>query len=323
MPQRSRASSADAPRARLAPRYLAGVDGGGSGTRVRLQDALGRCTAGVGSAGPSSLSQGVAQAWRHVLEALDAAFADAGLAAVPPGEIAIGLGLAGAENPRQRQAFLAADPGFARCALFTDAQTTLHGAFGGGAGVVVAAGTGSIALAKGLDGAECRAGGWGFPSGDEGGGAWLGLHAMRIAQAALDGRTTAGALAHAVWRQAGADMPALLQWCLTAGQRQYAQLAPLVFNAAEQGDEAAGALLHAAAAELERLLHAVCAKAAGGAGLPIVLTGSIGERLRAFWPDALQGRCRQALGDSAQGALELLRAQLQQDGAGHRPGSMP
>ena len=60
------------------PLYWIGVDGGGTGTRARLQDPGGR-TLGEGKAGPSGLSQGLEQAWSHVELAVLAAFASAGL----------------------------------------------------------------------------------------------------------------------------------------------------------------------------------------------------------------------------------------------------
>lgn len=289
-----------------APRLLVGIDGGGSGTRARLADAHGRVL-GSGRAGPSALGQGVAQAWRHIGQALDAAFADAGRVRLPDLEVALGLGLAGVERPSRRDEFIAADPGFARCAVFSDAQTTLRGAFGGGPGIVIAAGTGSIGLVQTRDGTQRRAGGWGFPAGDEGSGAWLGLHAMQMAQAALDGRAAAGSLARAVWRIAGADAEALLQWCEAAGQHAYAQLAPAVFDAARDGDAAAVALLDAAAAELARHIDALSAGSTPDHDLPIVLAGSIGERLRERLPPAQRARCVDPAGDSADGALALLR----------------
>lgn len=291
------------------PRFAAGIDGGGSGTRARLQDLQGR-PLGYGRAGPSALGQGIAQAWRHIGQALDAAFAEAGLARAPAPEIALGLGLAGVDTESRRAAFLAADPGFAACALFGDGQTTLRGAFGGGPGIVIAAGTGSIGLVQRRDGTQRRAGGWGFPVGDEGSGAWLGLRAVQAAQAALDGRAAAGALTRAVWRVAGADAEALLHWCEHAGQHQYAQLAPCVFDAARDGDPAAAALLDAAAAELARHVEALAADSPADRDLPIVLAGSIGERLRARWPEALRVRCVAPAGDSADGALALLRETL-------------
>lgn len=291
-------------------RYLVGIDGGGSGTRARLADAQGRVL-GSGRAGPSALGQGVAQAWHHIGQAVDAAFAAAGLARAPEGDIALGLGLAGLERPARRDEFIAADPGFACCAVFSDAQTTLRGAFGSGAGIVVAVGTGSIGLARARDGSQRRVGGWGFPAGDEGSGAWMGLRAMHVAQAALDGREPAGPLAREVWRLAGGDADALLRWCENAGQHAYAQLAPAVFAAARDGDPAAAALLDAAAGEIADHVTALSRGPGADDDLPLVLAGGIGERLRDRLPPALRARCVAPLGDSADGALALLRDQLE------------
>ncbi|HLO96322.1 MAG TPA: hypothetical protein VK195_18595, partial [Burkholderiaceae bacterium] len=58
------------PEALAAVRYHVGVDGGGTGTRVKLADAAGHVL-GQGEAGPSALGQGVPQAWRHIREALE------------------------------------------------------------------------------------------------------------------------------------------------------------------------------------------------------------------------------------------------------------
>jgi glucosamine kinase len=288
------------------PRFVAGVDGGGTGTRARLQDASG-LTLGAGQAGPSGLGQGVDQAWRHVRQALDAAFTAAGLAPASPADIALGLGLAGAGVPAQRAAFLQADPGYALCVLDNDGVTQLLGAHAGRPGIVVAAGTGSVAAARHADGSLHQAGGWGFPVGDEGSGAWLGLRAMQHAQAVLDGRHDASALSAAVMQQAGADAPTLLAWCAQAGARHYAELAPRVFDAAAQGDAHAQVLLQAAAGELAGLVGAL---QAGPEPLPVVLCGSVGERLLPLWPAALRAQVVPAAGDSADGALHLVRAAL-------------
>ena len=166
----------------MAVLYVAGVDGGGTGTRVRLQGWAGPTpkraphrTLGQGEAGPSGLGQGAEPAWRHVMQALAAAFQHAGLPPSPPADIALGLGLAGAGVAAQRAAFLQADPGFALCVLDNDGVTQLLGAHGGAAGIVVAAGTGSVAAACDEAGHVRQCGGWGHPVGDEGSGAWLGL----------------------------------------------------------------------------------------------------------------------------------------------------
>lgn len=295
----------------MLPRYVAGVDGGGTGTRVRLQSLDGN-TLGQGEAGPSGLGQGIEQAWRHVMQALAAAFHGAGLPPAPPADIALGLGLAGAGVPAQRSSFLQADPGFARCVLCNDGVTQLLGAHAGGAGIVVAAGTGSVAAARDEAGQTHQCGGWGYPVGDEGSGAWLGLQAMRHAHAVLDGREVASALSAAVFNTVGDDAPALLAWCAGAGARRYAELAPLVFAAAEARCAIAQTLLQAAADELARLVHALqpAAASAGASAWPVVASGSVGVRLAPLWPAALRARWVQPAGDSMDGALQLVRAAL-------------
>ena len=289
-----------------AVRYVLGVDGGGTGTRARLQDRTG-ITLGHGQAGPSALSQGVPQAWRHVRQAVAEAFADAGLPTAPPAQCALGLGLAGAGVPAQRVAFTAADPGYALCRLENDGLTQLLGAHGGAPGIVAAAGTGSVAAALYADGRTRQVGGWGFPVGDEGSGAWLGLQAVRRLQATLDGRAVAGALSQAVAAVAGKAAADVLAWCAEARAPQYAALAPVVFAVAEQGDAFAKALLQAAANELAVLVNTL---QVGQAALPVVARGSVGERLALLWPDNLRNRLRPAAGDSADGALWLVRQAL-------------
>jgi glucosamine kinase len=297
-----------APHATAGCAYRVGVDGGGTGTRARLQDASGR-TLGEGRAGPSGLSQGVAQSWRHIGQAITAAFAAAGRPQPAVAAVALGLGLAGAEVEALNRECRNANPGYALGLLVNDGFTQLAGAHAGRPGIVVSCGTGAVAAAMDAEGRVRRSGGWGWPAGDEGSGAWLGLQAARALQHALDGRAAAGMLSAAVARITGADAPALQAWLAAAGQHQYAQLAPLVFDAAEQGDAAAAALLDRAAAEMARLVHAL-SHGAGAGTLPIVLNGSVGTRLAPRWPAALQARLVPAAGDGADGALLLLRRAL-------------
>jgi glucosamine kinase len=285
-------------------RFLVGIDGGGSGTRARLASMAGDAL-GFGSAGPSGLSQGIEQAWAHIQKAVEHAFADAGLAIAPPAQCAIGLGLAGAVVADRRAAFLRMAPAYGRLVLDSDAYTTVLGAHGGRAGIVVAAGTGSVAEALQRDGTRASVGGWGFPVGDEGSGAWLGLAAMRVAQCALDGRAPFGALARAVLEVAGPTRDAVLSWCGSAGQHAYAQLAPLVFQA-EGSDPLAAELLAGAARELE--LHALALDPQGE--LPVVMAGSIGRRLEPRLSPPLRARCVAAAGDAADGALLMIRQAL-------------
>lgn len=301
----------DSPRTNLvaqadgAPRFLIGVDGGGTGTRVRLTDLQGRVL-GQGDAGPSALGQGAGQAWRHIQQAVQAAVEQAGLGDVAPRDFAIGLGLSGVSVPSQAAEFLARQPGYALLALDADGFTTVLGAHGGQPGAVVAAGTGSVGGVLRRDGSRGCAGGWGWIGGDEGSGAWLGLKAVRHACQAMDGRVPASSLAQAVWAVAGASTDAMLAWGALAGQHAYASLAPLVFDCVDSDAVAAGFVAEAVG-ELEKLAQALDPEGS----LPLALCGSVAVRLAPDFSATLRARCVSPLGDSADGGLHLVRSALQ------------
>lgn len=284
--------------------FLVGIDGGGTSTRAVLARRAGPVI-GQGTAGPSALGQGIAQAWHNVELAIRHAFLHAKLPPAPREHCAIGAGLSGVSNLPWREAFVAADPGYAQLAAETDSFTMLLGAHGGKPGAIVIAGTGSVAEALRPDGSRCTVGGWGFPVGDEGSGAWLGLHAVRHAQAALDGRVNAGPLARHVWAECGRDRHALQAWCDRAGQFAYAQLAPHVFET-ESGDPAAAELLARAVAALEAIALAIDPKGR----LPLAVCGSVGRVLAPRMSPAVRSRLVEAADGASAGALSLIRQAL-------------
>lgn len=284
--------------------FLLGVDGGGSGTRALAQRRDGTVV-GRGEAGPSALGQGIGPAWAAIQRALRSAFESAGVPAPAWSRCALGAGLSGVHNPSWRDEFLATQPGFARITVDTDGYAMLLGAHGGQPGAMIAVGTGSVGEALRRDGRRVGVSGWGFPVGDESSGAWLGLRAMRLAQCAMDGRAQTGTLARAVWQHCGQDRDALQAWCGRAGQFAYAQLAPLVFEAAAT-DEAAEQLLQQAAADLHTM--ALALDPAGD--LPLAVCGSVGKMLVGRLPAALQSRCVQAQQDAAGGALLMAKNAL-------------
>jgi glucosamine kinase len=284
-------------------RYLVGVDGGGTATRTRVTRVDGGVV-GTAESGPSALGQGIDQAWRNVMQAIDGAFQSGAVADWRPEECAVGLGISGAIVHGQSRAFLAARR-FEQLALANDAFTALLGAHAGRPGAIVIAGTGSIGEALLPDGTHRSIGGWGYPIGDEASGAWLGMQAMRRTQMAVDGRAPADALVHAVQALAGSSRDALLAWCERAGQHAYASLAPLVF-ASEDADPWAAALLASAARGIEEIALALDPDTV----LPLVVAGSIGERLKTRLASALRARLVEPAGDAIDGALLLIRRQL-------------
>jgi glucosamine kinase len=283
-----------------ATHYLIGIDGGGTGTRIVLADARGVELAQA-TGGPSGLGLGVARAWQAIEAACGQAFAAAGLR-LDWAQCALGCGLAGVNNRDWLAEFIARAPQLRALDVQSDAYTTLLGAHGGEAGVIVAVGTGSIAAVLKCDGTWGIAGGYGFPSGDEASGAWLGLRAVVHAQQALDGRTPPDAFSAALLARIDvADREALVVWLCEANQTAYASLAPVVL--AHRDHPVAAALLAQAGADIAKLVDALDASAA----LPVALCGGLAGPLAEYVPASHRLRLRPPQADSAHGALELAR----------------
>ncbi|RQR49681.1 ATPase [Burkholderia sp. Bp9002] len=280
--------------------YAIGIDGGGSGTRAVLADRQGRELA-QGRGGPSGLGLGIERAWASIGLACADAFTQAGVA-FDWSRCALGCGLAGVNNAGWLAAFRAQAP-LDALAVESDAYTTVVGAHGGAPGLIVALGTGSIAAALDAAGACRIAGGFGFPSGDEASGAWLGMRALAYAQQALDGRAPRDAFAGALLAETGAaDRDALVAWSCDANQTAYARLAPLVF--AHRTHPYAAALIAQAGDEIGKMIDALDP----GHALPVALCGGLADALAPAVPARHAARLRAPLEDSAHGALRLALA---------------
>ncbi|AXF19223.1 ATPase [Burkholderia pyrrocinia] len=277
--------------------FAIGIDGGGTGTRAVLADRHGRELA-QGRGGPSGLGLGIERAWASIGAACADAFTQAGFA-FDWAQCALGCGLAGVNNAAWLAAFRAQAP-LGALAIESDAYTTVVGAHGGAPGLIVALGTGSIAAALDATGACRIAGGFGFPSGDEASGAWLGVRALAYAQQALDGRVPRDAFANALLAETGAqDRDALVQWSCDANQTIYARLAPIVF--AHRLHPVAGALIALAGDEIGKMIDALDPQQA----LPVALCGGLADALAPAVPARHAARLRAPLDDSAHGALRL------------------
>jgi glucosamine kinase len=244
------------------PRYV-GIDGGGTRATAVVCDAGGRELARVdGGAGIIHVTAPAAGA-RALADLTAAALRAAGNDPATAGEPAAVLccALAGAGRPPERQALRAAlhELGAARhVRIVTDAEAAMFDALGDGPGILLIAGTGSIAWGRSPTGAVARIGGWGHVFGDEGSGFQIGRHALRAVAHAHDGRGPATALLRPVLDHAGAATPEeLIHWAAAAAKGRIAALARLVVDAADRGDDAAIAILTAAAADLARHVDAL------------------------------------------------------------------
>ncbi|MGI8620084.1 MAG: BadF/BadG/BcrA/BcrD ATPase family protein [Gemmatimonadaceae bacterium] len=234
---------------------VAGVDGGGSKTHVIIARADDGSVVAEAEGGGSAVAPGHApESARTIASTVSAA-----LAKIEEGDKSLSLlivGVAGVGRRDECENLAAAleDLDIAdEVIVETDAEIALEDAFGGGAGIILIAGTGSIAHGRGPTGIRARCGGWGPKVGDEGSGAWIGRRALGIVAAAHDGREPATALTGAILTAAQLNEPEeLIPWAAAADARTLAALAPIVFATAAT-DPRAKALVDLAAEEL--VLH--------------------------------------------------------------------
>src|SRR5580658_343901 len=256
-------------RCRMGPLFL-GVDGGGSGCRVRLVDAAG---------------------------------AEAGLDRAVLARIHAGVGLAGIMTPADLPRIRAAGPRFASLRLASDAHIACLGAFAGEDGAIVIVGTGSVGHA--VIGGEARTvGGWGFEISDLGSGADIGREAVRAAVLGHDGLGPAGAFTAAVMARLGGSPARAVAWADTAHPRDYAEFARDTVRFAEEGDPVAAAILNTAAARIGAL---VCRLQTLGAAR-VCLMGGLGPVLEARLPVSSRSALARPRGDALDGAIRLARA---------------
>jgi glucosamine kinase len=238
-----------------------GLDIGGSTTRARLcEDGRLVAEAAAGSASLTAVGPDVASAaLAEVLAALDRPRVDAVVAGAAGGDTE-------PERERMRELLRALLPE-ARVDVVHDARLVLAAA-AVDVGIVVIAGTGSIAFGVGRDGEEARAGGWGHLLGDEGSGYWLVRTAVRRVLAGWDRGEAPTALTRRLLALTGAAEPLELPAHLHR-QREPAHWAGFSRDVLDAEPD----LAREAAAALAEQVRTVAARL-GLAG-PVVLAGGL------------------------------------------------
>ena len=280
---------------------FAGVDGGGTGCRARIEDAEGRVL-GSGIAGPATLRLGVERALAEVEKACRAALADAGLEADAVGALHVGAGLAGIGRKDVREQLAVRRHVYRSIVYAHDATTACLGAHNAREGGIVIVGTGSIGFAL-VDGREVRVGGYGFPISDEGSGADLGLHAARLALRAHDQRAVATRLTREVMLRFHDDPYEAVHWMDRATATDYATFAPLVMRHADAGDSVARGIVRDAAEQIDELVRRLAEHGAAR----VALLGGLASPMQPWLAPDVQRRLVPVEGDAVDGALHLAR----------------
>lgn len=257
-------------------RFVLALDGGGTKTRAAMCNPAGKIVAMSEGEATNPLSrpwEAVEKTIRLLVqEVIERAETDEAAVSV------LYLGLAGADRPqvtdRLRESF-AAQWG-ERLALDNDAVSALYAGTFGEPGIVLIAGTGSIAYAVTAKGERQRTGGWGYLVGDEGSGYDIGRKGAAAVLRASDGRGKTTALTGLYLEHFGLNRPEELIARIYGGdnpRKELADTSTLVEKAASLGDEVAMELIGLAADDLVELAAVSLRKA--GSSLPVVLAGGL------------------------------------------------
>jgi N-acetylglucosamine kinase-like BadF-type ATPase len=292
---------------------VAGVDAGGTRTRVMIADGGGNALAeGSGPAGlldprdPSGAGGAVEVAVR------DAAHR-AGIA-LPLDRLWAGVAGAGREEGRVALEGELGARGLARhVRVGTDVEVAFEDAFPGGeAGILLIVGTGSIAMARGPEGEVARCGGWGGILGDEGSGYRIALEGLRAVCRAADGRERPTVLTRLLVQAAAvADAQALIPLVARADKGEIAALTPVVIRCADAGDAVAGRILDDSVVELVRQAEVSAYRVGYRPPFQVALAGGLVSEDGPFRERMIQGLERHGFGvrttsvNGARGAVAL------------------
>jgi N-acetylglucosamine kinase-like BadF-type ATPase len=299
--------------------HVIGIDAGGTKTHGLLADQTGRVVGEAMGPGANISTGGELGVEKALHQVIDDVLATRDIAPA-----AIAIGMAGVERPDDFSvvnAILHRIARRTRTVVVNDALIALVAGAGDGPGVVLVAGTGSIAFGRSRDNRSARAGGWGYILADEGSGYWIGRQALTGMMREFDGRGPATSLTPVILSHLQISSP------IEIGPRVYrgdlplvsiAALAPLVGQAAQSGDPLAADIITRAAEELCLAAAAVVRQLnMGGEEFPCLLSGGIfgnpllaadmSRRLAAIAPRAL---VRRLVESPASGAVRLALAEL-------------
>jgi len=241
--------------------YCLGIDGGGSKTTCVVGDESSRLATAV--AGPGNITRvGEARARESLHQAIREACSTAGIGPKQIGRACIGAAGAGRAEVAATVRKIVGELISGEIEVVGDMTIAMQAAFGAGPGVIVIAGTGSIAYGRNELGQTTRAGGWGFAISDEGSAHWIGRSAVADVLRAIDqqidsgkdAQATAGSIPLFRELEAACKVHSLDEFVHAANASlDFATLLPGINSAADAGDLLAQQVLIRAGAELSRL----------------------------------------------------------------------
>jgi glucosamine kinase len=294
-----------------------GIDGGGSKTSCLIGDENSVLGSGA-AAGSNIVRVGETKTREALTTAIEQACSVAGVAPSQINRTCMGLAGAGQPEIASLAQRVVSEIVSGEILLVGDTVITLEAAFGNGAGVIVTAGTGSIAYGRNSRGETARAGGWGYAVSDEGSGHWIGREAVAAALRAGDQSDAPDSVLMTelmkFWRVETRSQ--LVLAANTSPAPDFAALLPAVLAAADSGDLDARNVLARAGSELAALAGMVVHRVFRDDEIvPVAMSGGVfsnsAQVCQAFY-NALRSRAtiQTDIVDPVRGALHLARKGL-------------
>lgn len=278
-----------------------GIDGGGTKCRASIMTADLQVL-GTGLGGPANPFQGIELAQDSILAAVSEALEDARLPQTSAGDLIAGAGLAGVNVPSLFNVMSDWKHPFHQLFLTTDLHIACLGAHNRDQGAVMICGTGSCGYAY-VNQQTLLIGGHGFPMGDKGSGAWMGLEAIRAVLLATDGLGPQTRLTDAIGDFLQARGLAIVEKLFGARQGDYARFASLVLDAAAAGDAVATCIVEDGAAYMSEMARQLWATQPGR----MSMIGGLSERLLPWLQADVVGNLSPALYPPEFGAVYFAR----------------
>jgi len=295
--------------------FFLGIDGGGTKTDCAVGDEVSRL--GRADAGSCKIFRvGREAARQNLLQAVERACDSA---KVGPRRLdAVCIGISGESIPEvvewTRATLAEVTPAAVQVA--GDNEIAHAAAFHGEAGVLVIAGTGSVAYGRNERGETARAGGWGPLVSDEGSGEWIGRAAVSAALRAFDSGQSTRLFQAILGAWGVSTREEMVAKANSNPPPEFPALFPEVLAVADAGDAMAGDILHRAGVELAALAGIVIRRLwPGTGGVRVATSGGVLRNsglVRQVFHNSLKAKRRgvtvfQPEDEAVEGALWLAR----------------
>ena len=291
-----------------------GVDGGGTKSRLQMEDAQGNILAKTTS-GMASIRISVKRTWHSIEDAMHEVALQAGLSfGDEKYDFYAGMALSGTEVQLYKQQFLSHPHPFKKILLHSDGYAACLGAHDCQNGGIIIIGTGIVGWQI-IDGKAIQTSGWGFPQDDLGAGAWLGLEAARKTARWIDKRDKGSEMLEAIYARFDNDFDTFALWTDQADATQFASLAPIVIEYVDKRDHWALDLIRQSAHEVDTIYQTLNIQAGEYRGkLNFALFGGIAPFVQPWVCEDLQNHLVKRKHDATQGALFMIRKAVEEQG---------